>query len=84
MQITVELPDAIAKELSEDPGQRQTRLLLEIAVALYTKGTVSLTQGAAIAGVPRSDFGAEIGSRGIPRHYNKENLDEDLAYAGHQ
>ena len=43
--------------------------MLELAVALYAKGTVSLSQGAAMAELSRMDFGVEVGERGIPRHY---------------
>jgi predicted HTH domain antitoxin len=84
MQVTIELPDAIAMELASEPKERQARLLTEIAVALYAKGTLSLAQGATLAGMPRTDFGSEVGSRGIARHYTEDDLTEDLAYAGRQ
>ena len=82
MQVMIDLPDAIVAQLPADPEQRQARLLLEIAVALYARGTVSLAQGAELAGMTRTDFGWEIGDRGIPRHYGGNDLADDLAYAG--
>lgn len=84
MQVTIELPDAIAAQLPAEPALRQARQLLEIAVALYAKGTLSLAQGAGLAGMTRTDFGWEVGERGIARHYGGDDLADDLAYAGRQ
>ena len=84
MQVTLEIPDDIARHLPAAPAERAARLLLELAVALYAKGTVSLAQGAEMAGLSRLDFGWEVGERGIPRHYGGEDLAEDAAYAGRQ
>ena len=84
MQVTLEIPDDIARHLPAAPAERDTRLLLELAVALYAKGTLSLAQGAELAGLSRMDFGFEVGERGIPRHYGAGELAEDLAYAGRQ
>ena len=84
MQVTLEVPDSIVAYLPKEPENRQTRLLLELAVALYSRGTISLGQGAELAGLSRLDFGAKIGDRGIARHYGSEDLADDLAYAGRQ
>jgi predicted HTH domain antitoxin len=84
MQVTIDLPDAIAAQLPAEPELRQARLLLELAVALYARGTISLAQGAELAGLSRLDFGREIGDRGIARHYGSDDLADDLAYAGRQ
>ena len=59
-------------------------LVTILAVALYAKGTVSLAQGASLAGMSRMDFGWEVGERGIARHYGAEELAEDLAHARRQ
>lgn len=84
MQVTLEIPDDIARHLPAAPAERDARLRLELAVALYAKGTLSLAQGAELAGLSRMDFGWEVGERGIPRHYGARELEEDLAYAGRQ
>lgn len=84
MQVTLEIPDDIARQLPAAPAERDARLLLELAVALYAKGTLSLAQGAGLAGLSRLDFGWEVGERGIPRHYGAGELAEDLSYAGRQ
>ena len=84
MQVTLEIPDAIAGQLSVQPAERQAQLLLELGCSLYARGSISLAEGAEMAGLSRMDFGWELGERGIPRHYTQENLAEDLAYAGGQ
>lgn len=84
MRVTLEIPDEIARQLPALPAERDARLLLELAVALYAKGTLALAQGAALAGLSRLDFGREVGERGIPRHYGAEDLAEDVVYAGRQ
>ncbi len=84
MNVTLDIPDAIMAVLPTAPRERDARLLLELAVALYAKGALSLAQGAELAGLSRMDFGREVGERGIPRHYGAEDLAEDLAYAGRQ
>lgn len=84
MQVILEIPDEIALQLPSVPTERNARLLLELAVAFYAKGTLSLAQGAELAGLSRMDFGVEVGERGVPRHYGTEDLMDDLAYAGRQ
>ena len=84
MTVTLNIPDEIMATLPTAPRERDARLLLELAVALYAKGTVSLSQGAAMAGLSRMDFGVEVGERGIPRHYGEDELAGDLAHAGRQ
>jgi len=84
MRVTLEIPDEIARQLPAAPAEREARLLLELAVALYGKGTVSLAQGAEMAGLSRMEFGWEVGGRGIPRHYGADDLAEDIAHARHR
>jgi predicted HTH domain antitoxin len=84
MIVTLEIPDEILATLPAAPAERGARLLLELAASLYAKGTGSLAQGAAMAGMSRTDFGWELGERGIARHYGAEELAEDLAHASRQ
>jgi predicted HTH domain antitoxin len=81
MTVTLDIPDEILATLPTAPPERAARLLLELAVALYAKGMISLTQGAAMAGMTRFDFGVEVGRSGIPRHYSAADLNADFAYA---
>lgn len=84
MNVALEIPDFVALQLPSAVTERNARLLLELAVALYAKGTISLGQGAEMAAMSRMDFGFELGERSIPRHYGAPELTEDLAYEGGQ
>lgn len=61
---------------------RQRQLLLELAVALYSRGMLPLGKAGELAGLTRMEFGLLLGRRGIPRQYGEEELAEDLRYAG--
>ena len=61
MNVTLDIPNEIMATLPTAPRERDARLMLELAVALYAKGTVSLSQGAAMARVTRMDFGVGSG-----------------------
>ena len=79
MTMTLNIPDDVAAFLPE--AERRCMLQLELACSLYAKGMITLAQGAAISGLSRVDFGCEVGTRGIPRHYGAADLAEDLAHA---
>lgn len=79
MQITLQIPDLLR---AQPPGEQRARLLLELAVALYARDSISLAQGAELTGMSRMDFGWEVGERGVPRHYGEADFAEDAAYAG--
>jgi predicted HTH domain antitoxin len=56
-------------------------LLVELAVALAAQGLVSVGKARELAGMGKYEFGRLLGERGIPRHYGREELEDDLAYA---
>jgi predicted HTH domain antitoxin len=55
-------------------------LRLELALALYAQGALSLGKAAELAGMSRLPFGELVGERGIPRHYDEADLAQDIAY----
>ncbi len=56
-------------------------LLTELAVALYSRGIVSFGKARGLAGTGKYEFGKILGERGVSRHYGREELEDDLAYA---
>jgi predicted HTH domain antitoxin len=56
-------------------------LLLELALALYSQGMLSLGKARELAGMGKYEFGLLLGKRGILRHYGAEELKDDLTYA---
>lgn len=81
MSLTLDIPDNVAAAIPVPESEREQYLLLEIACSLYARDLLSLGKAAELAGVPKVDFGKEIGKRGIARHYTEAELAEDLAYA---
>jgi predicted HTH domain antitoxin len=81
MSITLDIPNNIHEALHVTPAEAETRLKLELAVALYAQNTLSLGKAAELAGMSRLDLNDVLAERGIPMHYGQKELDEDLAYA---
>jgi predicted HTH domain antitoxin len=56
--------------------------LAELAITLCAQEALSFGKAKELAGMSRYEFGQILlGKRGIPRHYGREELEDDLAYA---
>lgn len=82
MRLVLEIPDTIEQALRLPDHDRQRQLLLELALALYSRGMLPLGKAGELADLSRIEFGLLLGRRGIPRHYGEEDLEEDVRYAG--
>lgn len=54
---------------------------IELAMALYARGVLSLGQARRLAGLTKWEFLEELAKRGIERHYTQEELEDDIAFA---
>jgi predicted HTH domain antitoxin len=81
MSVTLDIPDDVMAAIPVSEPQRRIYLLRELACALYAREVLSLGRAAELARMSKFDFGREIGSRGIARHYTETELEADLAYA---
>lgn len=79
LQLHIPEPVAWAIRLPEKGIAR--RLLEELAVALYVRGLLSFGKARELADKGKYEFGQLLGEREIPRHYGREELEDDLAYA---
>ena len=52
--------------------------LLDLAVGLFTERQITLGRAAEVAQLTQLDFQRELGRRGIPIHYDIEDLQSDL------
>jgi predicted HTH domain antitoxin len=84
MQLTLEGPDAIQQALRVPEPERQSRLLLELACALYQREILSFGKAAELSQIGQFRFGHALTERGIARLYTDRDLAEDLAYASGQ
>lgn len=81
MSIQIEIPDSIAQSIRLPLAEREQWLLKELALTLYAQGALPLGKASELAGLGRYEFGLLLGRRGIPRHYDGDDLKDDLAYA---
>ena len=81
MSLTLEIPDTVEHALRLPKAGRQNELMLELAIALYSRGILSLGKASELARMSKVEFGLLLGRRGIPRHYGEEELAQDLEYA---
>lgn len=79
MMITIPEDVLTAMRLPEEDRERV--LKVELAVALYQRGILSLGKARKLAGMTKWEFIEELARRGVRRHYSGEELEEDLTFA---
>lgn len=80
----LEVPDSIVQGMRLPEPEVNQRLLRELAVALYAQQILSFGKARQLAGLDHAGFGHLLAERQIPRHYDAEDLKQDLAYANGQ
>lgn len=81
MSVQIEIPDSIVQAIHLPEQRIRQELVLELAVALYAQNLLSFGKARALAHKSKYAFGQLLGERGVARHYTREELDDDLAYA---
>lgn len=81
MGLRLDIPDSVASAMRLPPGEQEQQLRLELAVALYARGVLSLGKARELAGLSKLAFGLLLSQRGLPRHYSAEDLLDDVTYA---
>lgn len=79
--VHVRIPGSVAEAMDLPAEQLQEEMRRELALALYAQDRLSGGQARDLAGMDRRAFIQLLGKRQIPRHYGKEELEEDLHYA---
>lgn len=79
MSVRLELNDEIRDALRIPPEEQEGRLRRELALRLYEKGLLPLGKAREVAGMEKWEFLLLVAQEGIPRHYDKDELDRDLA-----
>jgi predicted HTH domain antitoxin len=80
MTLQLEIPDDALDSLSADGLSAAGVLKLEVAVALYQRGGVSVGKAREIAGVSRMEFETILSKRNIVRNYSGDDLASDVAW----
>jgi predicted HTH domain antitoxin len=84
MSLTLEVPDEIQRALRVPESESQSRLLIELACALYQREILTFGMAAELSRLPQLRFGQELVERCIARHYSDQDVAEDIAYASGQ
>lgn len=82
MPLTLQVPDEIREAMRLPEAEREPRILIELACALYQREILTFGKAAQLARLSQERFGHELTARSIPRHYSETDVSEDLAYAG--
>lgn len=81
MSLFLAIPDSVVQAIRLPEKRLREEMLLELAVALYAQEALSFGKARELAGLSKYEFGRILGQREIARHYSKEELEDDLAYA---
>lgn len=84
MMIELQIPESVGQAIRLPEYRMKQDLLAELAVALYSRGIISFGKARELAGTGKYEFGMMLGERGVSRHYGREELEDDLAYAYNQ
>lgn len=77
----LDIPDTVTQALRLPSAEQPQRLKIELALALYAQGILSLGKARQLAELDKYAFGQLLGVRQIPRHYDETDLQDDVNYA---
>ncbi|MCD6290837.1 MAG: UPF0175 family protein [Anaerolineae bacterium] len=81
MSVQLQIPDTVVQAIRLPEERIAQTLLVELAITLYAQGLLSFGKARELAGMGKYEFSRLLGERGIVRHYSREELEDDLAYA---
>jgi predicted HTH domain antitoxin len=81
MTIMLEIPDSVARAIRLPRREQPHQLKTELALSLYAQGILSFGKACELAEMTNLEFGILLGKRDIPRQYDEQDLQDDIAYA---
>ncbi|EDN71152.1 conserved hypothetical protein [Beggiatoa sp. PS] len=81
MSLTLSIPDNVLYAIKLPKSQIEHELTQEIAFALYERGLTSMGMARQFANLSKWAFIDGLAKRGIKRHYEEDEINEDIAYA---
>lgn len=81
MTLHLQIPDSIVQAIRLPEDRIPQELMKELAIALYAQGVLSFGKARELADMETYEFGQLLGKRKVSRHYGREELGDDLAYA---
>jgi len=80
MPNTINIPEEVYRAMKVPEKRKRETLLTELAVSLYKEEILSFGKARELASMNKWEFHELLGKRNINRHYNMENLKEDINY----
>ena len=77
--ITIDLPDAIVKELGRDPGEITRRVLEAVVLEAYRSQRLSRGEVRRLLGLSWQETEDFLAKHGISYHYTMDDLNADRA-----
>jgi predicted HTH domain antitoxin len=77
-KVIIEIPQEVAAAMRVPSEEQEMRLRRELALRLYQKGLLSFGKARELTGMNKWGFHLLLGEEGIPRHYDVDELEEDL------
>ena len=81
MTIVLEIPDTISRAMHIPRKAQKRQLKTELALSLYAQGILGFGKSCELAEMSQMEFGILLGQRGIPRQYDDQDIQDDIAYA---
>ncbi|MDY6768783.1 MAG: UPF0175 family protein [Candidatus Nanohaloarchaea archaeon] len=80
-EVDLTIPRDVFDSVKLPSKEKEERMRVELAVALYREGALSFGKARELAGMSAEAFHQELGKREVERHYTEEELAEDADYA---
>ena len=82
--VVIRIPKDIVEGARVPEGEFEKVARIELAIALYARGILSLGQARRLARLTKWELLEELAKRGVERHYTREELEDDIAFAAEQ
>ncbi len=77
----ITIPEDVLASMKLPERDREKFLKIELAIALYQRGILSIGKARKLAGMSKWEFIEELGRRRIERHYTEKEFEEDMSFA---
>jgi len=81
LTITLKIPDEVLDTIKLPKKQVEKELRRELAFILYEREIASMGSARKLAELTKYEFIEGLAERGIRRHYDEKELEEDMKYA---
>lgn len=81
MPVVLSIPDEIIDMIKMPRKDAEKELLKEMGFLLYERGFASMGVARRLSGLSKWEFIEGLKGRGILRHYDEKEMDEDITYA---